>query len=155
MRFFILIFLLSFLFSSCKKVQNPQFRKLENFGIRHFGVFESTIGFDVTFFNPNNFGVAVKEAGAEIYLDSVYIGRFVQDTTVQVGKNSDFSIPLSGKIPLSTALKINFKDITKREILLRADGTVKIGKAGIYVVKPFHYAGKHKLSDVKPGLFGQ
>lgn len=135
--------------AGCKDVKEPEFRRVEQFRLKNFGITEGTIGFNATYFNPNDFGVSVKEAEADVYIDSVYIGKFAQDAVVQVNKNSDFSIPLSGKISLATALKIDLKDIEKRDVLLRANGSVKVGKAGIFVSKPFNYQGKHRLSDIK------
>lgn len=141
--------LLVFGLTSCTNVKEPEFRRIEKFRLRNFGITEGTIGFDVTYYNPNNFGVAVKEAAADVYLDSVYLGQFRQDSTISVGKNAEFSVPLSGKISLATAMKMDLKNLDTREIQLRADGSVKVGKAGIFVNKPIKYSGRHKLGDIK------
>ena len=135
--------------ASCTNVKEPEFRRVEKLRLKKLGLSETTIGFQATYFNPNNFGVAVKEAEADVYIDSVYIGKFLQDSSVQVQKNADFSVPFSGKISLATALKIDLKDIGNRDILLRAQGSVKVGKAGIFVNKPFTYQGKHRLEDLQ------
>jgi len=44
---------------------------------------------------------------------------------------------------------MNFQDIGERDILLKADGSAKVGKAGIFVTKAIHYQGKHKLGEIK------
>jgi LEA14-like dessication related protein len=142
---------IAIVFCSCTKVKDPEFRRVENFHLKNFGLQEAVIGFNVTYFNPNNFGVTVKEAEADIYLDSVYLGKFVQDSSISVKKNAEFSLPLSGSVALQTALKLNLQDLDKREVLLKADGNVKVGKAGIYVSKPFHYQGKHRIQDFSFG----
>jgi LEA14-like dessication related protein len=102
----------------------------------------------VTYYNPNNFGVSVKEAGADFYIDSVYMGKFTQDQEIEVEKNSEFSVPLSGSIPLATALKLKINDLANRDLLLQANGSVKVGKAGVFISRPFTYSGKHKI-DIK------
>jgi hypothetical protein len=79
------------------------------------------------------------------------LGKFTQDSLVQVGQNTEFSIPMTGLIATATALKMNFKDINTREILLQARGSVKVGKAGVFVNKNFDYSGHHKLSELKIG----
>ena len=135
----------------CAKIKDPEFRRVDKFRLKNFGLQDAVIAFNVTYFNPNNFGVTVKEAGADIYLDSTYLGKFVQDSTISVRKNGEFSIPLSGTVSLQTALKLNLQDISQREVLLRADGNVKVGKAGIFISKPFHYQGKHRLQDFSFG----
>jgi hypothetical protein len=143
------ILLLSFsavvLLSSCGKIQDPQFRRLEDFGIKSFGIEKIDLQFKVTYFNPNNFGVNVKEAGADFYIDSVYMGKFIQDQDVEVGRNTEFSVPFSGSVPVATALKLKLNDLANRELLVQANGSVKLGKAGVYITKPFAYSGKHRV----------
>jgi LEA14-like dessication related protein len=141
--------LLVVLLTGCAKVKDPEFRRVENFRLKNFGLQNAVIGFNVTYYNPNNFGVTVKEAEADVYMDSVYLGKFVQDSSVQVVKNSEFSLPLSGTIELQTALKLDLRSLGERDILLKADGNVKVGKAGIFVNKAFHYQGKHRLDEIK------
>jgi LEA14-like dessication related protein len=135
--------------AGCAKLKEPEFRRIENFGLKKMELEQATIGFSVTYFNPNNSSVNVKEAVADIYLDTVYMGKFVQDKTVDVGKNSEFSIPFSGTIPLQKVLKLGLNDIARRSVQLRADGSVKVGKAGIYVTRPIQYSGHHRLDEIK------
>lgn len=141
--FFGLLFL-----TACTKIKEPEFRRVENFHLKNFGLQEAVIAFNVAYFNPNKFGVTVKEAAADVYLDSVYLGKFVQDSTIRVGKNAEFSIPLSGSVSLQTVLNLNLQQLAQREVLIRANGNVKVGKAGIFVSKPFSYKGKHRLQDI-------
>jgi hypothetical protein len=82
-------------------------------------------------------------------MDSVFLGKFIQDSNVLVQKNAEFTIPLSGNISLQTALQMNLQDLGTREIMVRADGSTKVGKAGIYLNKPIHYQGKHRLEDIQ------
>lgn len=118
-------------------------------GIKNWSFQQATVGFSITYFNPNNFGVSVKEAEADVYVDSTYLGRFTQDSTVDVRGISEFSIPFSGNISLQTALSINLDSLAYKEVLLKADGSVKVGKAGIYVTRPVHYEGMHRLDEIK------
>jgi LEA14-like dessication related protein len=135
--------------SACKKVADPEFRRIEKFRVKNFGIDQTTIGFSVRYFNPNNFGVTVKQAEAQVYLDTTYLGKFVQDEEVIVEKNAEFSLPFTGSVPYAKLLQMNVKDMADRDILIRADGSVRVGKAGIFVTKPVHYEGKHKLSEIK------
>ena len=131
--------------SACGKIKDPEFRRLESFGVKSFGIQHIDLGFKVTYFNPNNFGVNVKEAGADFYIDSVFIGKFVQETPVEVSKNAEFSIPFTGKVPVATALKLKLNDLASRDLLLQANGSVRVGKAGVFITRPFNYTGKHKV----------
>ena len=151
MKWLYLLLVFPCFLSSCTEVKDPEFRRVENFKLKNFGFTDVTLGFQVTYYNPNNFKVSVKEAATDVYVDSIYLGKFSQDSLVQVGQDAEFSIPLSGTIPTATALKLDLKDLDKREILLQANGSVKVGKAGVYVNKDFNYSGRHRISDLKVG----
>ncbi|HYD92677.1 MAG TPA: hypothetical protein VEA37_14470, partial [Flavobacterium sp.] len=122
--------------TGCAKVQDPEFRRLEKFRLKNIGLEKASIGFNVTYFNPNKFGVAVKEAAADVYMDTVYLGRFVQESAISVDKNSEFSIPFTGDVALQTVLRLNLQEMSTKQVLIKADGSVKVGKAGIFVTKP-------------------
>jgi LEA14-like dessication related protein len=136
-------------FTGCRKIQDPEFKRIDHLGIKNWSFQNATVGFSVTYFNPNNFGVSVKEAEADVYLDSSYLGKFTQDSTVDVKGNSEFSIPFSGTISLQTALNMNLDSLARKDVLLKADGFVKVGKAGIYITRPIHYEGLHRLDEIR------
>ena len=135
--------------AGCSNVKDPQFLKVEKFKIKNLGITQGTIGLNITYYNPNNFGVTIKETEADVYINSVLLGKFSQDSLVSVDKQSNFSIPISGTIPLNKVLQLDLNDLSNKEILIKADGTTKVGKLGIYVTKPVHYEGKHKLNEIK------
>jgi LEA14-like dessication related protein len=141
-----LSFLLALVVSACGKIKDPEFRRVENFGVKSFGIEKVDIGLNVTYYNPNNFGVSVKEAGADFYIDSVYMGKFTQDQEIEVAKKSEFSVPLSGSIPLATALKLKINDLVNRDLLLQANGSVKVGKAGVFISRPLPIRGNIRLT---------
>lgn len=147
-RIFFLLWVTALLFS-CSKIQEPEFVGVRDFRVRNLGLQEVTIGFGMAYYNPNGFSVSVKETGAKVYLDSVYLGNFEQDTTIVVNEKSAFTVPLSGTIPLETFFKLNMKDIHKRQVLIRADGSTKVGKAGLYITKAITYQGWHRLGQLK------
>ncbi|RYY40571.1 MAG: hypothetical protein EOO08_05425 [Chitinophagaceae bacterium] len=132
--------------SSCARLKDPEFRRVDNLGVRKLGFEESTVGFSATYFNPNNFGVTVKEAVIDVWVDSVKLGQFHQPTVVTVNKISEFSIPLEGTIGLQKALQFDLPRLLGRTVTLKADGTVKVGKAGVFVTKPIHYEGRQTIS---------
>jgi LEA14-like dessication related protein len=144
----LLPFFFLLILAGCSKIQEPQFRRVDNFHLKNFGLQQAVIAFNVTYYNPNNFGVTVKEAAADVYLDSIYLGKFVQDSTTGVRKKAEFSIPLSGSVSLQTILNLNLQELSQREVLLKANGSVKVGKAGIFITKPFTYQGKHKIEEI-------
>lgn len=137
--------LVGVLASSCGKVEEPEFRRLNNFGIRKLGLQESTVGFNAVYYNPNNFGVTVKEAALDVYLDSTYLGKFTQPQPVEVDNKAEFSIPLETTISFQKAMNMGLENKLGKEVLVRADGSVRIGKAGVFITKDIDYKGRHVL----------
>jgi LEA14-like dessication related protein len=140
--------LIGIFIEGCKQIKDPEFRSIDHFRIKSAGLQQIQLGFNVTYYNPNNFGVSVKEAEANIYIDSVLIGKFTEDEPVSVNKVSEFSIPLTGSVSYQNALRLNLQNAGERTYFFRADGTVKVGKAGVYISKPIDYSGTHKLEDL-------
>jgi LEA14-like dessication related protein len=135
--------------SGCTQIKEPEFRRLDNFKLKSIGLSEAKIGLTVTYYNPNNFTMTVKETSAQVSLEGVDLGRFVQDTLVTVGANAEFSIPISGAVSVNKLMQMNLPDLANREVLIRATGTTKVGKAGIFITKPFTYEGRHRLDQIR------
>ena len=134
------------LLSACTRIKDPEFRRVDNFGVKKLGFEESTVGFSATYFNPNNFGVTVKEAVIDVRVDTLYLGQFRQPSEVTVTRNAEFSIPLEGTIGLQRALKFDLPELLGKTVTLRAEGSVKVGKAGIFISKPIRYEGRQTIS---------
>lgn len=136
------------LLASCTNIKAPKFRGIEKFGVRQISLQSATLGFGVAYFNPNNFGVTVKNAQVDVYIDSIYLGKFIQEQDVSVYKNAEFSIPFVGSISLLNAMNLKPGQWGNRPVLIKAEGTVEIGKAGIFVTRPISYEGTHSLNEI-------
>jgi LEA14-like dessication related protein len=137
--------LIGMFFISCGKVQEPQFRRIENFGVKNVSLQDATVGLEITYFNPNGFGVAVKEAVIDLYIDTVFIGQFLQPNQIDVTGEAEFSIPIEGKVSWRKIAQSNLHKQAGKEVLVKADGSVKVGKGGVFVKKAIKYSGKHVL----------
>lgn len=144
-----LLLLPMILMAGCAQLKEPEFRRIDNLRVVDASLSSARIGLSASFFNPNNFTVSVKETEADIYLDNVYIGKFAQDSLVETGQNREFSVPISGTVALSKLLDLDLRNLSSRDIEVRAAGQTKVGKAGIYVTRPFEYKGMHRLDDIR------
>jgi LEA14-like dessication related protein len=141
----LLLLVISVSFTSCGKLEEPKFIRVEGFGIKKLGLIETVIGFNTTYYNPNNFGVTVKEAVLDVYVDSLYLGKFNQPEPISVQNKAEFAIPLEGTISLGKALQYDIASMVGKETHIKANGSVKIGKAGVFVTKNINYSGRHRL----------
>lgn len=145
MRTFVCILLFALVLASCGKVEEPQFKRIDGFGLKKLGIRESVIGFNLVFQNPNSFGLTVKEADIDVYVDSVLLGKFTQPNETKVGRNAEFPIPLEGAIGIDKALQLNLPSLLGKEVLLKGEGTVRVGKGGVFINKAISYTGKHRI----------
>lgn len=141
-----LVFIFLLLLWCCKKPQAFQYRDVRNFHLSSFGVNQSRVSMDFVFFNPNNYGVDLKNVNCDVYVDSSYVGKFVLDTTLHVPQASEFILPASLNVDMKNVFKNSVSLLLNNEVLVGAKGTTRVGKAGIYVTIPFQYEGKQKLN---------
>lgn len=131
--------------ASCGKIEEPQFKRIDGFGVKKLGLRESVIGFNLVFYNPNNFGLTVKEADVDVYVDSTLLGKFTQTEATAVEKGAQFTIPLEGAIGIDRAIQMNLPALVGKEVQIRGVGNVRVGKGGVFINKAVDYNGRHRL----------
>jgi LEA14-like dessication related protein len=144
-RIFILFFILSGIIFSCKKPQSFDYKGMKNFKIDKLGFDYSTISMDLIYFNPNNFGVDLKQVDCDVYLDNRFAGKYLLDTSLHINKNAEFSLPSKLDVDMQKLFKNSLSLLINKEVLVTLKGTTKIGKAGVYINFPFKYEGKFQV----------
>jgi LEA14-like dessication related protein len=137
------------LVTGCTKIQEPVFRRIEKFKVKNIGLTKGTIGFNITYYNPNTFGLTVKQTEADVSIDSIFLGRFTQDILTEVPPKSEFSIPISGTIPIGKVLQLDLPNLAYKDIYVKAVGSTQVGKMGVYITKQFTYSGLHRLDEIR------
>jgi LEA14-like dessication related protein len=137
--------------TSCgsKNVKEPEFRDISNVRLIELGVFQSTAGVDLIYYNPNNFGVQLSEARGDVYVDNAYLGRFNLQDKVQVGKNSEFIVPAVIKLDMIGAIKNQRELFKKKEVLVRIDGIARVSKAGFSRDVPIKYESMQNIEKLR------
>ncbi|MDB5232723.1 MAG: type 2 family protein [Chitinophagaceae bacterium] len=130
---------------SCSKPQSFEYRDMRNFRLNNLGYDRSSISMDLVYFNPNNFGVDLKNVNCDIYINHNFMGKYLLDTTMFIAKKSEFVLPSTMEVDMRNMLKNSFNALFNKEVLLEAKGTTRVGKSGIFVTVPFTYSGTHKL----------
>ena len=133
-------------FAGCKQPQSFVYRDLKNFKLSTFGMDQAKASMDLVFFNPNKYGVNLKNVNCEVYLDSLYIGKLALDTSLQIPGASEFTLPASMEVDPRKILNSGLNLLLNNEVTVGAKGTTKVGKAGVFVTIPFTYEGRHKIN---------
>ena len=130
---------------SCKKPVAFDYRDIRNFKLQSFALDKARVSMDLVYFNPNNYGVNLKNVKCDIFLDSSYVGKFALDTLMHIPKNAEFSVPASFEVDIKGILRNSITALFK-EVKIGARGTTRVGKGGFYINVPINYEGKHKLN---------
>ena len=124
--------------AGCNSIKELEYKGIKNSKLQTLSFNNTAIQMDIEYFNPNNFGLDVKETNLKIYLNDQFMGIADQPKKTQIAKKATFLFPVVAHFdPLKvagTALKALFSKTNKVTI----QGTAKIGKEGIYIKLPIN-----------------
>ncbi|MBK7762954.1 MAG: LEA type 2 family protein [Bacteroidetes bacterium] len=124
--------------SSCNDVKEVEYKGIKNTEIQSLGFKNAALRINIEYFNPNKFGVDVKESNLSIYLNDKFVGIADQPEKVQMPKNSNFIFPVVAHFEPMKILGTAFSSIFNKKNKLTIQGSAKVGKAGMYIKIPIN-----------------
>ena len=145
MRFFpfrnpILLLLCNLLFS-CSTPKALEYRQFKNLTIEKLGFSSSTVRMDIVYYNPNTMGLQLKRADLDIYLNNIYAGHATQEYQITIPKLAEFNMPVQVDVDMKNIFKNAFTSLLNKQVIVKITGTVKVGKANIFISFPVNYEG--------------
>lgn len=119
---------------------------MQNLKVDSIGLVNSKISLELVYFNPNNFGVDLRNVNCDIYINQNYMGRYMLDTLMHIAKRSEFIIPSSMNVDMKNVFKNAIDTFLSREVLVEIKGSTRVGKHGIFITVPFTYTAMEKFS---------
>lgn len=148
MRAFLVIF--SFLaisaIMSCSSPKALEYRNYSNFQILNAGFNSSTVSLDLEYYNPNNFGMQLRMADIDIFINDNLLGHSSLDTLIQIPRKDSFLLPIKVDVDMHNIFKNALPTFLGREVTVKAIGRIKVGKANVFISMPVNYEGKHSFS---------
>lgn len=141
----LLILLGGFFMSSCRAPQELVFRDFNNLSLDKMGFSASTLKVDLIYYNPNNFGMELKRTELDIYVDSTFLGHSSQELQVAIPKRDVFTIPLKVDLDMKNIFKNGLTSLFNKTVSVRAVGTIKVGKAGVYKNFNIDYTSQQEI----------
>jgi LEA14-like dessication related protein len=132
-------------FAGCKKPQIPEYQAFENFKISKLGLSESVVSADLKYFNPNEYALDLKHAELDLAVNDRHIGHSVLDTMVTIPRRDTFYLPLKMKVDMMQLFSNALSLLVNNEIDVKVNGTIKMGKSGVFFNIPVNYSGKQKI----------
>ena len=146
MRWIIICFLFVATIVSCKKPQSFEYRGMQNLKIDSVGLASSKISLELVYFNPNNFGVDLRNVNCDVYINHNYLGKYVLDTIMHIAKHSEFVVPSSMQVDMKNVYKNALSTFLSRQVLVELNGSTRVGKSGIFITVPFNYSAMESFS---------
>ncbi len=128
----ILLLACTFLMTSCHEPKDLEFREFKNLALDKMGFAASALKVDLVYYNPNNFGLELKRTELDIYVDSTFLGHSSQELQVAIPSRDIFTIPLRIDLDMKNLFRNGLATLMSKEVVVRAVGNVKVGKAGVY-----------------------
>ena len=146
MRFFISLLLISGFITACNKPQSFEYRGMQNLKVDSVGLAEAKSVSNLVYFNPNNFGVDLRNVNCDVYINHNYLGKYVLDTLMRITKRSEFVIPSSMHVDMKNVFKNALEHFFSKQVLVDLRGSTKVGKSGIFITVPFNYSAMETFS---------
>lgn len=146
MRLFIFFVFISFCTSACHTPQSFDYRGMQNLRIDSVGLVTSKVSLELIYFNPNNFGVNLRNVSCDVYINHNYLGKYMLDTLMRISKRSEFIIPSSMDVDMKNIFKNAIGTFLSKQVLVELKGTTKVGKSRIFITVPFDYSAMETFS---------
>ena len=150
-RLLLILLPAAFFLVSCKSgnIKEPEYREIQNVHIEDVGLLQTTAGFDMVYYNPNDFSVQLANARGDIYIDNMYFGRFSIKDKVSVRKHQEFIVPALIKMDNISAVKNHREIFQKKQAMIRIEGFATVRKAGFNKEVPIRYEGIQDLERLR------
>lgn len=131
---------------SCSSPKALEYRTFHNFSIQKLGFNNTTIKLDLEYYNPNNYGMQLRNSDLDIFIDGKLLGHSTFDTLINIPGRNTFILPIKFDVDMQNIYKNAWSTMTGKEVLVKLTGKLKIGKANVFMSLPVNYESKETFS---------
>ena len=88
----------------------------------------------------------LRNTDLDIFVDGNLLGHSSLDTLIRIPRRDTFSIPLKFDVNMQSIFKNAWNTLIGKEVLVKLEGKVKIGKANVFMNLPVNYESKERFS---------
>ena len=133
-------------FLSCSSPKALEYKTYHNFSIQNLGFNKSTISLDLEYYDPNNFGMQLRNTDLDIFINGNLFGHSSSDTLIQIPRRDTFNIPIKFDVNMQSIFKNAWNTLLGKEVMVKLSGKVKVGKANVFMSFPVNYESKETFS---------
>jgi len=145
-RISVFYFFIVVAFLSCSSPKALEYQTYHNFNIENLGFNNSSISLDLEYYNPNNFGMQLKNTDLDIFVNGNLLGHSYTDSLIRIPRRDTFSIPVKFNVDMQNVFKNAWNTLIGKEVLIRLSGKVRVGKANVFMSLPVEYESKQTFS---------
>ena len=134
------------IFYSCSSPKALEYKTYHNFAIQKLGFNNSLIALDLEYYNPNNFGLQLRNTDLDIFINGSRFGHSSSDTLINIPRKSTFILPIKFDVDMQNIFKNAMNTLLGKEVTVRLTGKLKVGKGNVFVSFPLNYESKQTLS---------
>lgn len=131
---------------SCSSPKELEYRNFYNFSVQRLGFNNSTVSLDILYYNPNNFGMQLKNSNLDIFIDGNLLGHSTFDTLIRIPRRDTFTLPVKFDVNMQNIYKNAWNTLTGKELMVKLTGKIKVGKANVFINFPVNYETKETFS---------
>lgn len=139
-----IIAVLSTAIIACKKPKGLEYVSTTGWKVEQEGLLNTTIHAEVRYYNPNRYPLQMKKANCDVFVNETFMGHFDLDSLLTLPAKDTFMIPVKMKTETVKLLKAGVAFLDK-EVKVRVNGNVKVGRSGVFLNVPLSYEGIQKI----------
>lgn len=134
------------IFFSCASPKALEYKTYHNFSIQKMGFNNSTVALDLEYYNPNNFGLQLRNTDLDIFINGNKFGHSSSDTLINIRRRSTFILPIKFDVDMQNIFKNAMNTLLGKEVTVKLTGKLRIGKGNVFMSLPLNYESKETFS---------
>ncbi len=145
-NFKLLILIAGSVLCSCSSPKALEYVTYHNFSVKNLGFNSSSITLDLEYYNPNNFGLQLKNTDLDIFINGNRFGHSASDTLIRIPRRDTFLLPVKFELDMQNLLKNAWSTLLGKEVVVKLSGKMKVGKGNVFMNFPLKYESKETFS---------
>lgn len=121
---------------SCNSIKEIEYIGIKETKIESIGLQKGVVKTVMRYYNPNNFGLDIKETNLEVYANGNFLGTAENAERYAVPKKDTFDFPIFVHFNPIKMLSLVAMNTSLKKVKLNVKGTAKVGKKGVFIRVP-------------------
>lgn len=117
-------------------IKELEYKGIQKTQIRNLSLSNAAIQIDLSYYNPNKFGIDVKETNLSIYLNDKFVALADQPEKTQIPREANFTFPIVAHFDPFKILGTAITSLFSKQNKISIQGTAKLGKSGVFIKVP-------------------